>query len=164
MKFYVASSWRNEYQQKIVQAIRVFDKSYEVYDFRNPTEGDHGFHWSEIDPDWKTWNLRQYNQGLTHILAVKGFKKDMDAMKWADICVLVLPSGRSAHAEAGWMVGQEKPVIVFIPEDKPIEPELMYKMFNYMAGNLKELERAILTLTVPRCFHPVGTERREEIK
>jgi nucleoside 2-deoxyribosyltransferase len=47
-------------------------------------------------------------------------------MDWADCCVLVLPCGRSAHIEAGYMAGRGKPVWVLAVE--PCEPELMYKL------------------------------------
>ena len=53
----------------------------------------------------------------------------MDALNTADVLVLVLPSGRSAHVEAGYHAGHGKPVVVFIPEERS-EPELMYKMFT----------------------------------
>lgn len=42
--------------------------------------------------------------------------------------MLVLPCGRSAHTEAGWMAGRGKKVVVYIP--KMEEPELMYKLFD----------------------------------
>jgi hypothetical protein len=41
---------------------------------------------------------------------------------------LVLPSGISAHLEAGWCKGAGKPVVVYAPELK--EAELMYKLFE----------------------------------
>ena len=46
-------------------------------------------------------------------------------------------SGRSAHTEAGWMAGSGKKVIVYIPE--MVEPELMYKLFHAVVGNLDDL-------------------------
>lgn len=47
MRIYVASSWRNKIQPSVVVALR--EAGHEVYDFRNPREGDTGFHWSDID-------------------------------------------------------------------------------------------------------------------
>ena len=61
----------------------------------------------------------------------------MDALKWSDVVVLLLPSGRSAHSEAAWHCGQGKPVIVHSPE--PCEPELMYKMYNAITEDEDEL-------------------------
>jgi len=137
MKIYVASSWRNDYQPEVVKALR--DAGHEVYDFKNPP-GRSGFSWSEIDPDWQNWTNEQYLAALEHPLAVAGFKSDFDAMHWADACVLVLPCGRSAHTEAGWMQGMDKPTIVLLSPD---EPELMYKIFEACYSSLEEVKTHI---------------------
>ena len=127
-KIYVASSWRNNYQQDVVNELRKC--GYDVYDFKHPVEGDTGFHWSEIDPNWQNWNTHQYCDALNHSYAQFGFNRDFDAMKSCDACVLCLPCGRSAHLEAGWMKGAGKKVIVYIPPDVKIEPELMYNLLD----------------------------------
>ncbi len=100
MKIYVASSWRNDIQPHVVEALR--KAGHEVYDFKNPRPGDNGFHWSDIDPDWQDWTPEQFIEGLRHPIAASGFASDMDALRDCDACVLVLPCGRSAHLEAGW--------------------------------------------------------------
>jgi hypothetical protein len=102
-RIYVASSWRNPFQQEVVAWLR--EVGHEVYDFRNPRPGDDGFHWSDIDPAWQSWSPLQYRKALKHPIAAAGFESDFSAMRRADICVLVLPCGRSAHLEAGWMAG-----------------------------------------------------------
>jgi hypothetical protein len=135
MRIYVASSWRNERQQEVVAALR--DAGHEVYDFRNPSEKDKGFAWSDIDPNWKDWTNEQYRQALSHPIAEKGFANDFNAMAWADACVMVMPCGRSAHVEAGWMQGSDRPTIVL--QEKEAEPELMYKMFELVTDNLSEV-------------------------
>ena len=76
----------------------------------------------------KIWSTDQYRAALEHPIAQAGFKSDFDAMQWADVCVLVLPCGRSAHSEAGWMKGAGKKVIVYQIWEE--EPELMYKLFD----------------------------------
>ena len=55
--------------------------------------------------------------------------------------MLVLPCGRSAHTEAGWMAGAGKHVIAYIPE--MVEPELMYKLFDAVVGDLDELVKVL---------------------
>jgi len=122
MSIYVASSWRNLYQPNIVALLR--SAGHDVYDFRHPVDGDNGFHWSAIDPEWEDWAPQAYREALRHPVAQDGFRKDYRAMRAADMCVVVLPSGRSSHLEAGWFIGAGKPVIIYIPE--PVEPELMY--------------------------------------
>jgi hypothetical protein len=58
-------------------------------------------------------------------------------MKWADCCVMVLPCGRSANTEAGWMKGAGKKVYVFSPTKQ--EPELMYKIHDGIISSTDEL-------------------------
>ena len=134
-RIYVASSWRNQYYPEVVQRLR--EAGHEVYDFRNPPHGGAGFHWTDIDPNAPEWTYAQYAEGLHHPLAERQFQADIDALTWADTCVLVLPCGRSAHTEAGWMAGAGKRVLAYIPE--MVEPELMYKLFDGVAGSLEEL-------------------------
>ena len=134
MRIYVASSWRNKYQPGIVVELR--DAGHEVYDFRNPPDRS-GFGWEQLDPDWQSWSVDRYRSMLEHPIAQQGFNSDFGAMKWADACVLVLPSGRSAHLEAGWFIGQGKPTILFLPE--PQEPELMYRMADGITDDLADL-------------------------
>ena len=96
-RIYVASSWRNPYFLDVVKRLR--EAGHEVYDFRNPPHGGAGFHWTDIDPDAPNWTYAQYAEGLRHPLAERQFQADIDALTWADTCVLVLPCGRSAHTE-----------------------------------------------------------------
>ena len=138
-RIYVASSWRNKYFPEVVTRLR--DEGHEVYDFRNPPHGGAGFHWTDIDPDAPNWTYAQSAEGLHHPLAERQFQADIDALTWADTCVLVLPCGRSAHTEAGWMAGAGKRVLAYIPE--MLEPELMYKLFDGIAGSLDELVEKI---------------------
>ena len=131
MKIYVASSWRNERQPIVVQTLRL--ESHEVYDFKDP---EASFHWSEIDAHWKKWALEQFRENLAHPIAKHGFKRDFNAMKWAEAFVLVMPCGRSAHLEAGWAVGAGKPLAIYLSDG---EPELMYGMANKLVVSLKEM-------------------------
>lgn len=134
-KIYVASSWRNRYYPEVVEQLR--SHGFDVYDFRNPPDGKGGFFWKDVDPNWDNWTTKQYIDNLHHEWAEYGFKRDIDAMRDADVCVLVLPCGRSAHSEAGWMAGAGKRVIAYIPEKQ--EPELMYKLFNSVTDDINQL-------------------------
>lgn len=142
MKIYVASSWRNVYQPALVRTL--MDWGAEVYDFRHPEKQPlnlpaAGFHWSEIDPKWQSWTTDQYITALDHQRAEQGFAADFKAMEWADLCVLVLPCGRSAHLELGWFVGKGKPTAIYCPEPERMEPELMVKMCDLVTGDLHGL-------------------------
>lgn len=138
MKIYVASSWRNDYQPKVVYTLRAH--GHEVYDFRHPIEGDNGFHWQEIDHGWQSWGPEQVRKSLSHPLAESGFNSDMTAMKWADVFVGVEPFGRSASMEMGWAAGNGKKTILLL---KSGEPELMVKMFDHLCCSLDEVLREL---------------------
>jgi hypothetical protein len=153
LKIYVASSWRNTHQPRVVEHLRSFT-AFEVYDFRNPPHGRGGFAWSDIDPDWINWSPEQWRQALAHPLAVDGFKSDKEAMEWADCCVLVLPCGRSAHLEAGWFAGRNKPVVFLALE--PTEPDLMVGLGNGVLVTLAELSDWCLTEVLAKPEHDIA--------
>lgn len=138
MKIYVASSWRNDYQPDVVRGLR--EVGHEVYDFKNPREGDNGFHWSEIDPAWKTWRPEVYRDALKHPIAERGFKSDFDALKWCDAVVAVQPFGRSASLELGWACGAGKFTVLLLDDG---EPELMVKMCCRICLGLGEVLLAL---------------------
>lgn len=111
---YVASSWKNNYLPGIVHILRRC--GLEVYDFREPSPGQKGFSWKEVAPDWENWTPSQWRDALKSSQAMAGFRRDLDAMEKADLCLLVLPSGRSAHLEAGYMAGKGKAVLTLALE------------------------------------------------
>lgn len=129
-KIYVASSWRNVEQPTVVQILR--SDGHEVYDFR-----ERGFSWSEVDPDWELWRFdpMKYLAGLNHPAARRGFKKDMDALRWADVCVYVMPCGVSASWEAGYSAGAGKLVVAYVPGMR--EADLMVKMADLITSDLE---------------------------
>jgi|WetSurMetagenome_2_1015567.scaffolds.fasta_scaffold01778_6 hypothetical protein len=139
-KIYLASSWRNPQQPDAVAALR--DGGHEVYDFRNPPGGiPNGFRWSEIDPNWEQWTARAYRENLNSPLARRGFNSDFDGMKWADVGVLLLPCGRSAHLELGWMAGAGKRTIVWTRDGE--EPELMALLAGKICVSCTEVLEAL---------------------
>ena len=126
MKIYLALSWRNELQPAMVKRLRKLFDDENVYDFRNPGPGKRGFQWNEISPLWEKWTAEEYISALATPIAEQGYKNDFDAMQSADVCVLLLPCGRSAHLEAGWMKGAGKKLVIVTNDGE--EPELMAKM------------------------------------
>lgn len=133
-------------QPGIVHILR--ELGHEVYDFKNPPllpgEVDflsNGFHWSDIDPNWLTWSCNRYREALTHPLAEAGFESDFAGMQWADVGIMLLPCGRSANTEAGWMKGAGK--TVYVLQLDPAEPELMYKIYDGIIVTIDELIRTV---------------------
>lgn len=138
-RIYVASSWKNPHQPGVVSVLRL---DHEVYDFRNPRSGYHGFHWSEIDSNWKAWDPSTFRLALDHPIAARGFSTDFYAMRWADTFVLVQPSGRSAHLEAGWAVGSGRELHILLGPGRS-EPELMFNLADRIHVHIDELVLAL---------------------
>lgn len=118
---YVASSWRNPLQIGVVATLKA--AGLDVYDFRHPAPERSGFSWKSIDPEWMLWTPAQWRDALRTSIAKDGYALDRDGMDRADCCVLVLPCGRSAHLEAGFMAAEGKPVFTLALEQ--VEPDLM---------------------------------------
>lgn len=135
---YVASSWRNDVQPRVVAEIRA--TGIGVYDFKHPADGS-GFHWSEVGlellpPDGMAL-VGDYLSVLETPRAIAGFESDFAAMQRADAFVLVLPCGRSAHLELGWVVGAGKPTAILLED--PTVPELMYRMVDFLAPSIEHV-------------------------
>jgi len=138
-RIYLASSWRNADQPSLVEFLR--NAGHSVYDFRNPPHST-GFAWSDIGLDAETCTADQYrNALLTHPRAAQGFNADFAAMRWADTCLLLLPCGRSAHLELGWMAGAGKRTIILTCNGQ--EPELMALLADQIVINLDELQEVL---------------------
>jgi hypothetical protein len=120
----------------VVAALR--DKGHEVYDFRNPKPGNTGFQWSAIDPTWQSWSPPRFCEALTHRVAIDGYKLDKEGLDWCDVGVLLLPCGRSAHLEAGYLIGQGKPTIIVLSRAQ-FEPELMYLLADRVVCSIEDL-------------------------
>ena len=139
MRIYVASSWRNEVQPRVVELLRA--AGHQVYDFKDPANDKGAFRWSDLGIERpEDWTPEQCIRFLAHPRAEEGFRQDFDAMRAADACVLVLPAGRSSNLEAGWFVGAGKPLIVL--KDQGV-PDLMYKMANRVVPHIEEIVPAL---------------------
>ena len=160
-RIYLASSWRNPDQQDAVERLR--NAGHPVYDFHNPEDawtktypgdGSGGFQWTEIDPNWTSWTPWSFVAALNTQTAQDGYDKDFSAMETAEICVLLLPCGRSAHIEAGYFAGHpDKQLHIVLPNElgqnqdyaeKRWEPELMYKMADGIWLSLSDLIQNII--------------------
>lgn len=133
-RIYVASSWRNPHQPMIVDLLR--NNGHEVYDFRNPPHNT-GFAWHQIGLALPCKAEDYRNALLTHPRAAQGFMSDFAAMRWADTCLLVLPCGRSAHLELGWMAGAGKRTLILTQDGE--EPELMALLADTICINVEEV-------------------------
>lgn len=121
MRIYVASSWRNEHQADVVDALRA--AGHQVYDFKEPTPGGSGFSWSAIDPNWQKWTPQEYIQALSHPVAQIGYGNDMSGLNNAELCLFLSPAGPSSMWELGYAKGRGKRTAVLMLGMR--EPDLM---------------------------------------
>ena len=127
-KIYLASSWQNKEYEQVLNILRL--EGYETYDFKHPENKElSSFDWEKLDKECDSWNCSDFRKALNHPETIKAFNKDFQAMQEADFCVLLLPCGRSAHSEAGWMKGNGKKVFILDLSENP-KPELMYRMYD----------------------------------
>lgn len=123
MKAYVATSWKNAEFPGVVDALRRY--GFEVYDFR---DANRAFNWAQIDPSWDrsdpVLGPHQLLRALEAPEAAQAFRHDKGALDWCDFGVLVMPCGRSAHLEAGYLIGQGKSVFILLADKE--RPDLMH--------------------------------------
>lgn len=134
MYIYAASSWRNKFYDAIVSELET-QTQHTYYNFKR----DGGFSWADIDPLWETWTEEKYIAALDSTPAKMGYSYDYNALNKADAGVLILPCGKSAHLEAGYLIGQGKPVYILLDTVNKNEPELMYKLSGKIFTNLNSL-------------------------
>ena len=140
MKIYLATSWKNEHYERVLNLLT--NDGHDVYDFRKD-----GFHWSKVGLDTNgEWSIIDYLYSLEEPEAYKGFRRDVEALATANVCVMLLPCGNSSHLEAGYKVGRGGKLVIYIDENDPgFRPDLMYKWANSFVTSddelLKELHR-----------------------
>lgn len=133
-RIYVASSWRNKKLDIIVGSLRA--AGFSAYDFREYDERGAAFNWTDIDPNWQTWDAGTFRERLNHPRALAGFDRDMGELRNAAALLLVLPCNRSAHLELGYAIGSGKPTAVLLENG---EPELMYRAVDRLCLNMEEV-------------------------
>jgi len=129
-RIYIASSWKNaDWVRRLADLLR--SQGHEVFDFtdtKNRVPGLDKFVFGA--KEWaahsgKSPDEIKYKDFLTWPPTKRAFASDKAGIDWADTVVLLLPSGRSSHLEAGYAVGRDK--CLFIYGDLPVgEFDAMY--------------------------------------
>ena len=120
---------------------------YLIGSLRNPQIPDIGKRFRQIGydvfDDWfaagptadDTWREYEQSRGHSYVEALQGlaadhvFQFDLFHLNRANLGVLVLPAGRSAFTEFGYLVGQGKPVYVLLDD-----PERWDVMLRFATG------------------------------
>jgi hypothetical protein len=143
-RVYVASSWRNQRYPAVLERLRAEDIPH--YDFRQPEPGNYGFTWASVwtaiggegagPNDWQTARGDRVVEMLRHPIAADGFRLDYSALLDSRAGLLVMPCGRSAHLELGFLAGRGKRTVVLLDEES--EAELMWKIADLVTPSLDE--------------------------
>ncbi len=141
-KIYIATSWKLAVEARAISH-RLRGRGHEVFCFCDPDRRPAGTESYVFDIheyrktleknwDWKSFLQLQEPR--------KAFAVDKSGLDWADTTILIIPSGRSAHIEAGYNRGQGKDLFI-IGELEKGEQEVMYGFATatYHLQDLNEL-------------------------
>jgi len=128
MKVYMAGSFGN---RETIRKIGIYlrQQSFDVYAFCDENEITCKLS-DELRLLYDLQSLTSKSIYETKILASIGLE-NLAMLTQSDALVLVLPSGRSAHLEAGWMIGRQRPVYIIGPKMYG-EFDAMYVMANHV--------------------------------
>ena len=136
MILYLIGSLRNPEIPVVAQTLR--RAGHEVFD-------DWHAAGPEADDWWKEYEKargRTLPQALNDYAAMHVFEFDRKHLNRCDGGVLVLPAGRSAHLELGYLAGQGKPTYVLLDGD-PDRWDVMYGFTDGVFTTLEELVEGI---------------------
>jgi hypothetical protein len=120
MYIYVASSWQTPRHDEVVKALR--NEGHYVYDYREQGEQIVSGH------DQVLVNACTLEEAVTFLAqptVLQAVDNDFDGLAACEALVLVLPSGRSAHAEFGNILHQVPTVVLWEPRQQ-LSVELIY--------------------------------------
>ena len=151
MKIYIATSWKNNVTAIIVgNLLKAY--GHEVYIFCDPSEPaakiSLGLREEEKTKSWDSL------QALRTSEVKEIFESDFKELERCDLVLLLTPSGKSAHMEAGYAVGAGKLLVIL---DHPIlgEWDAMYGMANAVFRSY-DLKKAIDWINTRKSLHDGG--------
>jgi hypothetical protein len=136
MKLYLIGSLRNEEVPKLAARLRA--EGHSVFDdwFAAGPEAD----------DW--WQKYEKARGHSYAQALEGyaaqhvFEYDRSHLDRVEGGVLLLPAGKSGHLEAGYLIGQGKPVFILM-QGEPERYDVMYRFAQGVYTDEAEMFAAI---------------------
>lgn len=134
MKIYLASSWKNAEKVKSIKGL-LKDHGHEVDAFCDDSDGRFIFCFDDLP------NVAEQNSisVLEFPIVQKAFEEDKKWLDWADATLLILPSGKSAHLEAGYTKGQGKKLIIYQDVFPKGEFDVMYGFADLITDNFEKV-------------------------
>ncbi|OGM94598.1 hypothetical protein A2333_03180 [Candidatus Wolfebacteria bacterium RIFOXYB2_FULL_49_7] len=125
MKFFIASPWKNKTQ--VEQLTGELDKlGHSAYSYVE--SGANLLTGKPIEDEMKEFTKALVNWKIDDRIA-KIAESEVQAIKDADVVILLLPAGDSSHMEAGIGYGLGKRLVLIGPVEKP---EVIYLLFNHV--------------------------------
>lgn len=134
---YLIGSLRNPEVPRIANELRRVVPSHEIFD-------DWYAAGPIADDSWRDYEKqrgRTYIESLSCYPARHVFEFDLEHLERASAGVLVLPAGKSAHLELGYLLGKGKPGFILL--DNPERWDVMYK---FATGVFEDLNQLAVTL------------------
>lgn len=120
MNLYVIGSLRNPTVTSVAAALR--NAGHSVFDDWMAAGPEADDYWQRYEQE-RGHTLQQALRGAAANNVFAFDKRHLDA---ADAAILVLPAGKSAHLELGYMIGQGKKGYILYPEGEPERWDVMY--------------------------------------
>jgi hypothetical protein len=131
-KIYLASSWKNEaLVLSWAKRLRFCGDEVDAFCDRG-INGRFVFHFSEIGDVTKLDAINFLEDKRSQ----KAFTEDKKWLDWADVCLLILPAGKSSHLEAGYAVGCGKKLIIWQEEFPKGEFDVMYGFADLITDDI----------------------------
>jgi hypothetical protein len=101
--------------------------------------------WHAAGPDadrmWQEYHQERgfsFRDTLRQPFVLHAFDFDMERLEKCEAGVLVLPAGKSAHGELGFLAGQGKPTYILL-DGEPEKFDLMYLLHDKVCYDVSEL-------------------------
>jgi hypothetical protein len=111
MKIYIATSWQME-GTAILIGQRLREAGHLVDCFCEKQSGRYVFYWLDLVNKENELGNHDAKSFIDDPRVKRAFREEKNWLDWADVCVLIVPSDRSAHLEAGYAKGQGKKLFV----------------------------------------------------
>lgn len=127
---YVIGSLRQSRPREIAALLR--QDGHEVFDDWQAPGPQADDHWRDYEQE----RGRTFKEALAGAAAQNVFQFDKGNLDRADAAVLVMPAGKSAHLELGYVLGSGKPGYILLDG----EPERWDVMYGFATGVFTETE------------------------
>ena len=129
---YLIGSLRNPRIPEIAKELRT--AGHEVFDDWHSVGPDADTKWQE----YEIYRGRSYKEAIEGYHATDVFEFDKRHLDRCEIGVLVLPAGKSAHLELGYIIGRGKTGYVLF-DAEPERFDIMYQFANGVYFSVEEL-------------------------